>query len=80
MNIRTKWLVFAPLGLSLIGFGLSVTLEANRLKTIGEPWFALGTLGLVILNAGVAVFGDAVKCRAIIELEERNGRGASGQA
>lgn len=70
MTTRAKWLLFAPLGLSLIGLGLSVTLEAARLKTVGEPWFWLGTLGLVIVNAGVAVFGDAVKCRVLVELEE----------
>jgi len=25
-----------------------------------EPWFWLGTLGLVVLNSGVSIFGQAV--------------------
>jgi hypothetical protein len=28
-------------------------------------WFLLGTLGLVVLNSGISVFGDAVKRKAV---------------
>ncbi len=73
MNLRTKWLIFSPLGLSLVGFGLSVTLEAARLKNLGEAWFWLGTLGLCVVNAGLAFFGDGVKSRVLLELQESRG-------
>ena len=72
MTHRMKWLVFSPLGLTLIGLGVSITGEAIRAKTMNEPWFWLGTLGLIVLNAGVAVFGDGVKHRLLLELEARN--------
>lgn len=72
MNLRTKWLVFSPLGLTLVGLGLSVTLEATRLKSVGEPWFWLGTLGLGVVNSGLAFFGDGVKSRVLLELQNTN--------
>ena len=78
-----KWRWFAPLGLSLIGAGASVTAYASQLMQSGGPdapwnWIGAGTLGLVILNAGVSIFGDAVKCRAKIELRrERIGPAAA---
>lgn len=72
MNLRTKWLVFSPLGLTLVGFGLSITLEAAHLKTAGEPWFWLGTLGLCVVNFGLAFFGDGVKSRVLLELQNTN--------
>ncbi len=62
-------MVFSPLGLTIIGLGVSITGEAIRAKTLNQPWFWLGTLGLVVLNAGVAVFGDGVKSRVLMELE-----------
>ena len=72
MSLRTKWLVFSPLGLTLVGLGLSVTLEAARLKSAGEPWFWLGALGLCVVNAGLALFGDGVKSRVLLELQNTN--------
>jgi hypothetical protein len=69
MTNRTKWMMFSPLGLTIIGLGVSITGEAIRAKTVNQPWFWLGTLGLVVLNAGVAVFGDGVKSRVLMELE-----------
>jgi hypothetical protein len=69
MNHRMKWMLFSPLGLTIIGLGVSLTGEAIRAKSAGEGWFWLGTLGLVVLNAGVAVFGDGVKSRGLMELE-----------
>lgn len=66
-NRRTKWLLFAPLGLTLIGLGTSVTQDAATRKAAGQSWFWRGTVGLCILNAGIALFGDAVKERALME-------------
>jgi len=68
----TKWLLFAPLGLTLIGLGMSVTTDATLRKGAGKSWFWRGTLGLCILNAGSAVFGDAVKERALLDWEQRS--------
>ena len=36
MPIRTKWLILAPLGLVLIGYGLCVFSEAGHLKHTGS--------------------------------------------
>lgn len=71
MNHRKQWLILSPLGLALIGFGASVTLYAGELRVqeVGFwVWFLWGTLGLVILNSGVACFGEAVKHRVLLEL------------
>lgn len=67
---RREWLIKAPLGLALIGLGVSLTGESAILKGQRQPgvrWFWLGTLGLVVLNSGVSLFGDAVKARALLE-------------
>jgi hypothetical protein len=71
MTHQHKWMFLSPTGLALIGFGLSLALEAARLKNAGEPWFWLGTLGLIVVNAGVACFGDGVKHRVLFEIEQK---------
>jgi len=61
---KAKWKWLAPLGLTLIGAGVSITGEATLLKGAAYPswqWIGLGTVGLIVLNAGIAVFGEAVK-------------------
>jgi len=61
-NVKWKWL--APLGLTLIGAGMSITGEAIILKSEAVEWWKWvlsGTLGLTILNSGIAIFGEAVK-------------------
>lgn len=68
MNHQQKWLAFAPVGLTLIGLGLSITMDAGARKSRGESWFWRGTLGLCIVNSGVSVFGDAVKERVLLDL------------
>jgi hypothetical protein len=70
----SAWQWMAPLGLTIIGFGFSLTGQAIIAKSRGKPfwlWFALGTLGLIVLNSGISIFGDAVKRRALQELHER---------
>ncbi len=67
------WLLKAPLGLLLTGFGLCLLTEAGMLKFSGAgtwSWVAGGTLALVVFNAGLCVFGDAVKHR--VHYERRN--------
>ncbi len=71
---HTKWRMFAPLGLALVGCGLSILGEAIGIKTRNEAvlsWFTWGTLGLIVTNAGLVFFGEAVKCRVLLELQEK---------
>ena len=70
MSTRTKWLLLAPVGLLLIGYGLCVFSEAAHLKHTGEPfqrWFLLGTYSLIVINAGISLFGQAIIFRVRIE-------------
>jgi hypothetical protein len=68
MTIQTKWLLYSPFGLTLIGLGASLMLDAARAKNDGEPWFWYGTLALCVFNAGIAVFGEGVKCAVLLEV------------
>ncbi len=70
MKAKIKWMIFAPLGLSLIGFGKSLISDAARAKNAGEPWFWYGTIALCIFNAGIVFFGEAVKNAVLLELKK----------
>jgi hypothetical protein len=59
MKIKT-WIWMAPLGLILIGAGISMAIDAGREKALNHNWFYYGTFSLIILNSGLCVFGDAV--------------------
>lgn len=78
-----NWKWMAPVGLMLIGFGFSLSGQAIILKGGDGPlweWVALGTVGLVVFNAGISVFGDAVKRRMWWEIKlERGEREESGK-
>jgi hypothetical protein len=68
-----QWFWLAPLGLSLIGFGMSITGQAIAAKSQQKSfwrWFAQGTLGLCVLNSGIAVFGEAVKRKTLHDLAD----------
>jgi len=65
-----KWKRLAPLGLATVGFGASLIGQSTILKskTVSTwKWVALGTVSLAVLNAGLCLFGDAVKHRALYE-------------
>lgn len=65
-----RWIIKAPLGLSIIGFGLCLVLDAAFMKYNGTDtlhWVAYGTLALIVFNSGVSIFGDAVKHRMHLE-------------
>jgi hypothetical protein len=64
-----KWDELAPRGLTLIGLGLSIVGMAIINKSKGKSWFIGGTVGLIIVNAGVAIFGEAVKHRTLYEMQ-----------
>lgn len=59
-ELRNKWLIFATLGLLLVGLGLAHVGEAIILKTKDQAYFLMGTLGLVAFNSGLSIFGQAV--------------------
>ncbi|WP_103029404.1 hypothetical protein [Salinibacter altiplanensis] len=68
------WKALAPLGLLATGLGASGVGQSALLKGRGEPtwkWVAAGTASLVALNAGLCLFGDAIKHRALYEWARR---------
>ena len=65
-----QWSTLAPRGLLIIGLGITLISHSAHLKTRRKPtwqWLILGTLSLIIFNAGIAIFGEAVKHRAMYE-------------
>ena len=63
-----RWLIRAPLGLVLVGFGACLIAEAAMDKFEGLPtghWVTYGTIALVVFYSGLSIFGDAVlqRCR-----------------
>ncbi|WP_201983067.1 hypothetical protein [Hymenobacter rubidus] len=74
MTHKTKWLLFAPLGLATIGAGASMVHWAGSLKDQGLPaskWLAAGTAALVVFNAGVSLFGRGVVENVLYEVREK---------
>lgn len=70
MSTRTKWLILAPVSLLFVGAGLCVVDEAGHLKHTGAPfqqWFLLGTYGLILVNGGLSLFGQAVRFRVQLD-------------
>lgn len=70
MSLRTKWLLCSIGGLMLMGYGLCVFSEAGNLKHSGADtikWVLLGTYSLVVFNAGVSIFGQAIIFKMMIE-------------
>jgi hypothetical protein len=70
MNKNYKnWLIQAPLGLSIIGFGACLIAEAAMVKYAGGSWFWYGTLALVVFNSGLCIFGNSILHRVRFEKE-----------
>ena len=66
---KYKKLILPGVSLALIGMGLSISIEAGFYKWNGKPtweWVSMGTIGLVIFNTGLSLFGEAI-IRASIE-------------
>lgn len=73
MSARTKWLIMAPTGLLLIGFGLCVFSGAGYDMQAGAPfmrWFLKGTYSLILINGGLSVFGSAIRFRVMIDTRQ----------
>ncbi len=61
----------------LVGSGLAVTLDASARRSSGAPllrWVAEGTAGLVLVNAGLALYGEAMKRRGLHDAATRTPR------
>ncbi|PWJ52912.1 hypothetical protein SAMN06264364_11648 [Quadrisphaera granulorum] len=68
------WKRLAPSGMLLVGTGLCVTLDASARRSSGSPllrWVAEGTAGLVLVNAGLALYGEAMKRRGLYDAATR---------
>ena len=58
-----NWLIQAPLGLVLVGFGVCLIAESAILKYSGVTtwkWVIAGTVSLCVFNAGLCVFGNSI--------------------
>ena len=66
-----KWKTLAPLGLVAVGLGASMVGQSTLMKGDDDAstwqWVAAGTASLTVLNAGLCLFGDAVKHRTLYE-------------
>ncbi|GAC1369804.1 MAG: hypothetical protein NVSMB30_07950 [Hymenobacter sp.] len=74
MTHKAKWLLVAPLGLGAIGAGASMVHWAGTLKDRGASparWVAAGTAALVVLNAGMSLFGRGIVEKVRHELHEQ---------
>jgi len=70
MSTRTKWMILLPISLLVISAGLCVFSEAANAKHTGAPfrqWFLWGVYSLILINGGIALFGQAVRYRAQID-------------
>ena len=77
LSARTKWLILAPLGLVLIGYGLCVFSEAGNLKHTGSrpiEWVLLGTYSLILINGGLSLFGQAIYFRVMMDVRKETRR------
>ncbi|WP_195809291.1 hypothetical protein [Hymenobacter polaris] len=74
MTHKTKWLVFAPTGLVIIGAGACLVGWATTLKNRGAStgqWVLAGTAALGVFNAGISLFGHGVVEKTLFELREK---------
>ena len=73
MTHKKKWLLFSPLGLLTVGAGACLVGWASTLKAQGAPaakWVGAGTGALVVLNAGLSLFGHGVAENVLYQLKE----------
>lgn len=75
-KLKRSWLIFSASGLATVGFGLSLMGEALILKYEQAgftKWFWMGTLALVVINTGMALFGKAVTLRVRLDRQKEQG-------
>ncbi|MEJ7659488.1 MAG: hypothetical protein WKG07_07630 [Hymenobacter sp.] len=80
MTHKKKWLLLAPAGLLGIGAGACLVGWAADLKAKSKPatWVPAGTAALVVLNAGVSLFGQSIIEKVLHELREKPANEAAG--
>lgn len=81
MTHKTKWLVFAPSGLMVIGFGACLIQWATALQKEGKPtaeWVGAGTLALGVFNAGISLFGRGVAESVLYQVREKDAAPTEG--
>jgi hypothetical protein len=74
MTHKKKWLVFAPSGLVVVGFGACLVQWAAAKKTAGAPtseWVTAGTVALSVFNAGLCLFGRGVAESVLYQVREK---------
>ena len=74
MKHKTKWLIFAPVGLLTVGAGACLVDWAGQLKTRGvapSKWVAAGTGALIVFNAGLSLFGRSIVEKTLYEVREK---------
>lgn len=74
MKHKSKWLLFSPVGLMVVGAGASMVHWAGSLKDKGRPtstWVAAGTAALVVLNSGLCLFGRGVAESVLYQVREK---------
>ena len=67
---KKQWLLQAPAGLALFGFGLCLLTEAGATKYGGADWTVwvpYGTAALVVVNSGLCIFGNSILHRVRYE-------------
>jgi uncharacterized membrane protein HdeD (DUF308 family) len=70
-SYHKKWMLFAPIGLLLVGAGLCVfgtALAKMRENAEFAEWFVWGTASLILINGGLCFFGSAIKYSILYEL------------
>ena len=74
LSLKTKWLLHGGGGLALTGFGLCLFSEAGHIKHTGvdtASWVFMGTLSLVVFNAGLAIFGQAIVYKSQLDYKKK---------
>lgn len=74
MTHKTKWLVFAPSGLMVIGFGVCLIQWASKRMQDGaatKDWVVAGTAALSVFNAGLCLFGRGVAESVLYQIKEK---------
>ena len=72
-----NWLIQAPVGLVIIGFGACLIAESAMFKSTGGEtclWVAAGTVSLSVFNAGLCIFGNSILERVRYEQKAQQHR------
>ena len=67
-----QWSRLSGIGMLLIGMGASIIGHATWIKSTKRGiwgWVFWGVIGLAVMNAGIAIFGESVKHRTLYETQ-----------